>query len=308
MSDGENFCVYGAPPRALAEVPGGALQVSPLVPGAKALETIRPASLSGAVITAPPGAVERRYALALALQALKPGAPLTAMAPKDKGGARLRKELEAFGCVVQEDGRQHQRICHTERPQALPPLEPALEAGAPQYSQALGLWTQPGVFSWDRIDPGTRQLIAVLPQLSGRGADLGCGLGVLAKAALTSKAVTALALIDLDRRAIAAARRNVEDPRATSHWADVLTAPDLSDLDFVVMNPPFHDNGMEDRALGQAFIRRACQALRKGGALWLVANRHMPYEAVLGELFARVTPRATPKGDAGGFKLFEARR
>ncbi len=304
MSDGENVCVYGAPPRALAEVPTGALQVSPLAPGAKALETIRPASLSGAVMAAPPGVLERRYALALTLQALKPGAPLIAMAPKDKGGSRLRKELEAFGCAVQEDGRQHQRICHAERPAALAQVEPALEAGALRYSSALGLWTQPGVFSWDRIDPGTRQLIAALPPLSGRGADLGCGLGVLARAALESQAVTDLALIDLDRRAIAAAKRNVEDRRATFHWGDVLTAPDLSDLDFVVMNPPFHDNGKEDRALGQGFIRRAQQTLRKGGVLWLVANRHMPYEAVLDELFARVTP----KGDAGGFKLYEARR
>ncbi len=308
MSDGETFCVYGAPPSALADVPSGAVQVSPLVPGAKALETIRPASLAGAVIAAPPGAIERRYVLALALRALKPGAPLIAMAPKEKGGARLRKELETFGCVVQDAGRQHQRICHTERPQVLAPLEPALEAGALQYSPALGLWTQPGVFSWDRIDPGTRQLMKALPPLSGRGADFGCGLGVLAQAALASQAVTALALIDLDRRAIGAAKHNVEDPRATLHWADVLTAPDLSDLDFVVMNPPFHDQGVENRALGQVFIRRAHQALRKGGSLWLVANRHMPYEAVLNELFAHVTPQVTIKGDVGGYKLYEARR
>jgi 16S rRNA (guanine1207-N2)-methyltransferase len=304
VSEGDNFCVYGAPPRALAEVPAGAVQVSPLVPGARALETIRPASLAGAVIAAPPGTLERRYALALALQALKPGAPLAAMAPKEKGGARLRKELEAFGCAVQESGRQHQRICHTTRPEAPTGIEAALAAGALQYADTLGLWTQPGVFSWDRLDAGARQLIAALPQLSGRGADLGCGVGVLAKAALASQAVTGLALIDLDRRAIAAAKRNIEDRRATFHWADALTGPDLTDLDFVVMNPPFHDQGVETRALGQAFIRRAHQILRKGGALWLVANRHMPYEMVLNERF----PRVTPKGDGGGFKLYEARK
>ena len=226
------------------------------------------------------------------------------MAPKEKGGSRLRKELEAFGCEVEEEGRQHQRICHTARPQAPDGIDAALKAGELQRSAALDLWTQPGVFSWDRIDAGTRQLMTVLPQLSGHGADFGCGIGVLAKAVLASKAVTALDLIDLDRRAIAAAKRNVEDPRASFHWADVLTLQDLPELDFVVMNPPFHDRGVEDRTLGQTFIRRAHKALRKGGVLWLVANRHMPYEVVLNELFARVTP----KGDAGGFKLYEARR
>ena len=94
------------------------------------------------------------------------------------------------------------------------------------------------------------------------------------------------------------------DARARFHWSDVRAAPDLSGLDFVVMNPPFHDGGAEDKALGQAFIRRGRDMLRKGGAMWLVANRHLPYEAVLNEQFSAVTPRA----DKAGFKVYEARR
>jgi 16S rRNA (guanine1207-N2)-methyltransferase len=304
VSGGAIFCVYGAPPAALATVPHGAVQVSPLVPGGEALETLAPASLAGAVVAAPPGTVERRYVLARVLQALAPGAPLIALAPKEKGGARLRKELEAFGCAVAESGRRHQRICHTVRPESPVGLEPAIAAGALQYSEALGLWTQPGVFSWERPDAGTRQLLAALPPLAGRGAELGCGLGVLARAVLANEAVTRLDLVDLDRRAIAAAQRNVEDPRAVFHWADVRFAPDLSGQDFVVMNPPFHDGGVEDRELGQGFIRRAHQILRPGGTVWLVANRHLPYEAVLNELFARVTAR----GEGAGFKIYEARK
>jgi 16S rRNA (guanine1207-N2)-methyltransferase len=296
--------VYGAPPAALAEVPPGARQVSPLIPGAAELEAFAPASLSAAVVAAPPGTVERRYVLALSLCALRPGAPLTALAPKEKGGARLRKELEAFGCRVEEVGRQHQRICYAARPETPEGLDAAIAAGGPQRTGGEGLWTQPGVFSWNRDDPGSQALIAALPQLSGCGADLGCGIGVLARAVLASPKVTRLALVELDRRALEAARRNVEDARAEFHWADVRRGPELAGLDFVVMNPPFHDTGLEDRALGQAFIRRAHAMLRTGGALWLVANRHLPYEAVLGEAFARVTPR-----DAGGaFKIYEARK
>jgi 16S rRNA (guanine1207-N2)-methyltransferase len=297
-------CFYGAPPAALAEIPEGARQVSPLVPGATALESLTPQSLAAAVIAAPPGTIERRYVLALALRALKPGAPLTALAPKEKGGARLRKELEAFGCRVEEQGRQHQRICHVLRPEAPQALDAAIAQGGPQRSGASGLWTQPGVFSWDRGDPGTEALIAVLPQLSGEGADLGCGIGALAREVLRRAKVTRLHLVDIDRRAIEAARRNCDDARASFHWADVRRGPDLAGLDFVVMNPPFHDTGVEDRALGQAFIRRAWAMLRPGGALWLVANRHLPYEAVLAEHFARLTPH----GEGGAFKIYEARR
>ncbi len=295
--------VYGAPPPALAAPPAGALQLSPLVPGAKALESMTDGSLASLVMLAPPGTAERRYAVAHALRALEVGSRLTLMALKDKGGSRLRKELEAFGCAVAETSKRHHRICVVARPAAPPGIEEAIAAGAPRLLEDLGLWTQPGVFSWDRIDPGTALLAANLPPLSGRGADFGCGVGVLARAVLTSPAVERLAMIDLDSRAVDAARRNVSDPRADIQWADVRGAG-LSDLRFVVMNPPFHDGGAEDKALGQAFIRAAHAALGKGGTLWMVANRHLPYEAVLTELFKSAAQRA----DKGGFKVFEARR
>lgn len=301
---GAAFCVYGAPPASLADTPEGAVQVSPLVPGAARLEDLSPESLSGAVIAAPPGAAERRYVLALALRALRPGAPLTALAPKDRGGARMRKELEALGCTVEETARQHQRICHVARPSEPVGLEAAIAAGAPRIAPSLGLWTQPGVFSWDRPDPGSLLLMSALPPLAGRGADLGCGIGLLARALLAQPSVTHLDLVEVDRRAVEAARRNLDDPRAEIHWADARSAPEVYGLDFVATNPPFHGGGFEDKALGQAFIRRAHQILRPGGVLWLVANRHLPYEGVLGELFSKVTL----KREGSGFKIYEARK
>ncbi len=300
------FCVYGTPSRECApkDWPADAVQVSPLSPDAATLEDMTPETLAGVLMAAPAGTLERRYALALSLRALEPGARLTAMAAKDKGGARLRKELESFGCAVEDAGRRHQRICITRRPQAVAGLEAAIEAGGPRFAEMLGLWTQPGIFSWDRPDPGTQRLLAALPPLTGRGADLGCGAGQLAQRVLAAPEVTHLDLVDLDRRAVDAARRNIDDPRADFHWADARVRPELDGLDFVVMNPPFHDAGAEDKALGQAFIRRAHAMLRKGGVLWLVANRHLPYEAVLTPLFAQVTRAA----EDGGFKVYGVRK
>jgi 16S rRNA (guanine1207-N2)-methyltransferase len=302
-SDARAF-VYGSPPRELAESPPGARQVSPLAPGSAQLEELAAESADSAVVAAPPGTLERRYVLALSLRALRPGGELVALAPKEKGGSRLRKELEAFGCAVEEDGRRHHRICRTVRPDNPTNLDGAINAGGLQLLSELGLWSQPGVFSWDRLDPGSALLQGTLPALSGRGADLGCGIGILAKSVLAAPAVASLELVDLDRRAVAAARRNVDDPRAAFHWADARLAPSLKDLDFVVTNPPFHDTGVEDRELGRSFVRRAAEVLRPGGTLWLVANRHLPYEAPLGEHFARHMLRA----EAGGFKVYEARR
>ena len=250
----------------LAPAPAGAIQTSPFLPGSTALEDLAPDSLSGMVVAAPPGTAERRYVLAMALRALKPGAPLTALALKEKGGSRLGKELAAFGCVVEEVGRRHQRICHTVRPNAPIGVDEAIAAGRPRLVEGLGLWSQPGLFSWDRPDPGTQLLMSVLPALSGHGADLGCGAGLLARAVLAHASVTKLELIDLDRRAIEAARRNIEDPRAAFHWTDARTGPALENLNFVVMNPPFHDQGQEDRGLGAAFIQRAASSPWSGRA------------------------------------------
>lgn len=296
--------LYGRPPRELAEPPRDAVQLSPLMPSSSALEDLPQGGLDAATVLAPPGAVERRYVLAQVLRALKPGGELLALAPKDKGGSRLGKELAAFGLEVAESGRRHHRICQAIRPAELRGVEDAIAAGAPRLSKTLGLWTQPGVFAWDRVDPGSALLLDHLPALQGRGADLGCGLGVLAHGVLASQAVAELTLIDIDRRAIDCARRNVDDARARILWADVRAGLDLADLDFVVMNPPFHDGGAEDRSLGAAFIAAAARALKPGGRLLMVANRHLPYEAPLREAFGKVALLA----EAGGYKVHEARR
>ncbi len=65
------------------------------------------------------------------------------------------------------------------------------------------------------------------------------------------------------------------------------------------MNPPFHTSRNADPALGQAFIAAAARVLKPSGHLWIVANRHLPYEATLAEQFAEV---AEVGGD-GRFKI-----
>jgi 16S rRNA (guanine1207-N2)-methyltransferase len=296
--------VYGAPAPDLVRIPAGAQQLSPLIPGSADIATLPDASAASALILAPPGTLERDFVLAHALRALRPGAKLTAMAPKDKGGARLRKTLEGFGCAVVEDARRHHRFCAAIRPAAPLILAAAIEGGAPRIVPALGLWSQPGVFSWDRPDAGSLALIDVLPELAGRGADLGCGIGLLARAVLASPGVTSLVCADIDRRAVDCAAHNLDDPRVTTTWGDVRRLADVSDLDFVVMNPPFHDGGAEDRALGVSFIETAARMLGKRGVCWIVANRHLPYEAALAKAFSSVSVRA----EAGGYKIFEARK
>jgi 16S rRNA (guanine1207-N2)-methyltransferase len=296
---------YGMPPAGLVAVPAGAVQCSPLVPGSAAIEDAAVGAFESIVMLAPRATLERRFAVAHALRALRPAGLFTVLAAKKLGGARLRDELQRMGCCPDEVSRQHHRICTCRRPEEVSGLDEAIRDGGPRFIEAIGMWSQPGIFSWDRVDAGSALLIGHLPSLSGRGADLGCGIGVLSKAVLVQTSVTHITLIDIDRRAIEAARRNLEPSRCSLLWADLLSMQARPQgLDFVVMNPPFHDGGSEDQDLGRAFIRHAAGMLRAGGICLLTANRHLPYEAAMKPLFSTVTLLAQDDG----FKVYSARK
>lgn len=172
---------------------------------------------------------------------------------------------------------------------------------------ALGDWVAPGVFSADAPDPASVALAAALPdKLKGNVADLGAGWGWLSREILKHESVKALHLVESDLAALDCARRNVTDSRAELHWADATgwTPPSMPQarLDAVVMNPPFHSGRKADPALGRAFITQAQHVLAPHGQLWMVANRHLPYETTLSELFREVSEI----GGDGRFKILHA--
>ena len=163
--------------------------------------------------------------------------------------------------------------------------------------------TAPGVFSADSVDPGSELLARALPKaLKGRVADLGAGWGYLSDAILSREGVETLDLVEADCVALAMAEKNISDLRARFHWADARTFRPEAPLDHVVTNPPFHTGRKADASLGQAFIRQAATILRPKGALWLVANRHLPYEAVLKDAFAETRVL----DETSSYKLFHA--
>ena len=169
---------------------------------------------------------------------------------------------------------------------------------------ADGFVTVPGVFSADGIDPASRWLADCLPgTLGAHVVDLGGGWGYLAARVLERDSVTRLDLVEADHSALDCARRNVADPRAVFHWADVTTWQPDTRADSVVMNPPFHTGRIADPDLGRAFIATAARALKPSGTLWMVANRHLLYEATLTQRFRHVDEIA---GNAR-FKILRAR-
>lgn len=152
-----------------------------------------------------------------------------------------------------------------------------------------GFWTAPGSFSADHIDAGSAVLADNLPEkLTGHVVDLGAGWGYLAAQVLTRPGVAQIDLVEADRAALDCARRNITDTRAVFCWADATTFATKRPVDHVVMNPPFHRGRKGDPGLGQSFIASAAALLARHGHLWMVANRHLPYETTLAEHFAQI--------------------
>ncbi len=172
-------------------------------------------------------------------------------------------------------------------------------------ANAEGDFTAPGVFSAAGSDPASRALAAELPSsLKGHFADLGAGWGWLSREILKREGVKTLHLVEADLTALTCAKANVHDPRAVFHWHDATSWNAPGALDGIIMNPPFHTGRKGDPSLGQAFINSAARLLAAHGQLWMVANRHLPYEATLETLFRNVTEIA---GDSK-FKILHASR
>lgn len=166
-----------------------------------------------------------------------------------------------------------------------------------------GYQTLPGVFSADAPDRGSVLLARALPErLGSRVIDLGAGWGYLAREILTRPDVTELDVVEAEQDALDCAHANLsDDQRVRFHWADARTFRPARPAHSVVMNPPFHTGREADPSLGAAFLKAAAGMLVPDGSLWLVANRHLPYGAVLSGLFRQVE-------DIGGDATFRLTR
>ena len=154
-----------------------------------------------------------------------------------------------------------------------------------------------GVFAAERLDGGARLLLEHLPHRDGphRIVDLGCGNGILGVKAAIGSPKAEITFVDESYRAVASAeatfRANL-GPERTAHFVvgnglfDLGNgAPAMVGFDLVLNNPPFHENhAISDATAWQMFVESR-DALRPGGELWVVGNRHLGYPAKLKRLF-----------------------
>ena len=233
---------------------------------------------------------------------LEPGGTLVCAGANDDGAASLARQVGKALGLQDSLSKFHARVFWLTKSEREPP---DYWRGLAELQRVEGGWlSKPGVFSWDRIDDGSALLARHLPDdLVGPIADFGCGWGYLAQRML-QLGVTRLDLIDAEHSALDAARASVTDARASFHWLDLAREPPPAIYDAIVCNPPFHTGRASTPALGQSIIEAAARALRPGGRFYMVANRGLPYEAMLKAHFASFETLA----DNNKFKVTRAAR
>lgn len=259
----------------------------------------------------PKNVVEAEFYIAVALRLLKVGGMIVCAADNKAGGARLKKMLQKFGLEdLESESRNKARVVSAKIHELNQDyVGQAYDKGRVQRVLDNRFSSEPGIFGWNKIDKGSEILAQCLPRdLKGKGADFGCGYGYLSDFILSHcPKVKRLHALDADYRAVQACQENLKafDCETDFIWCDLTKSQtDLRNLDFVVMNPPFHEGKKANNAIGQAFIQSAYASLKRGGRLWMVANNHLPYENVLDDVFFQVTKHH----EGQGFKVYEAVR
>lgn len=170
------------------------------------------------------------------------------------------------------------------------------------------LYSRPGVFSWDHLDEATAILAEAMEIGNGESVlDLGCGGGALGVVAASLSCGGRVCMVDADVEAVRSATRTAEAAGMTNYSA--LTSDIAGEVldqrfDVVVTNPPFHVGKSTDLAVPGQFIRDAHEVLAPDGRLYLVANRTLPYERTIFQLFGNIRTLH----DGRRFKVLSARK
>lgn len=274
--------------------------------------SVIPGSVDIALCLIPPQTESAQGMLAEAMLSLKPGGVIVAAADNEAGGKRLPGWFQQAGISAHRHSKNHARVVWGTTENAIGDVIRQWHKAASCQEKNIGeeiFWSEPGLFSWNRVDAGSSLLADFLPHdLSGIAGDFGCGYGWLSRQILVKNpSLGRLYAMDADRRAVTACIKNLQMTHpnigVSGIWTD-LTHPDprLPMLDTIVMNPPFHEGKKTDIHVGQKFIETAQNHLKPGGQIWMVANQHLPYEAILMTYFSRVIPIV----EKNGFKIFNA--
>jgi len=163
----------------------------------------------------------------------------------------------------------------------------------PLENSSFTLVNHANVFSREKLDQGARFFLQHLPQLSDGQTviDLGCGNGVLGLPLLNQNKAISMIFSDESYMAVESARQtileNLPDQLTQCRFVvdDCLSQLEDKTADYVLCNPPFHQQQAVTSHIAGQMFNDAKRVLKQGGHLRIVANRHLGYADTLKRIF-----------------------
>ena len=155
----------------------------------------------------------------------------------------------------------------------------------------ISLVSHANVFAKDKLDYGAKFFIKQFKTLPKAQTviDLGCGNGVLGIMAQHYLPMSTLCFIDESYMAVESAKASYKvcypDKSADFLLSNSLSAYQGEEVDLIVCNPPFHQEHVVGDYLAWKMFEQSLRCLKRGGQLWVVANRHLKHHSKLKRLF-----------------------
>lgn len=254
----------------------------------------------------PQGREAVRRAIAEALAVLPPQGRLLLFGHRELGIHTLAEQYSGATTLLTKG---HMRLVslpadasHTPAPRKRNETPPVVEADGfarlrvTLLGEQLELATLPGVFSWQELDPATKLLVETAggQDPGERVLDWGCGNGVVGLAMARRWPNARVVMSDDLWRAVRCARRSRELCEARDRCSVVAEdgwGPGLQEeprFHTILSNPPFHRGAETEYRATHQFLKRAGEKLHPKGALWVVGNRFLAFDAIMAGLFANV--------------------
>ncbi len=156
----------------------------------------------------------------------------------------------------------------------------------------LEVVSYPGVFSSDHLDIGSRFLLQHIPKgRTGTILDLGCASGILGLAAKKYNPECNVVLTDESYLAVNSAKESFKrnNLEGTFKTMDVLKDYPTDSVDVILCNPPFHEANRVLTDIAVQMFKQARTVLKRGGTLFVVANKHLGYHKKLRSIYHNLT-------------------
>lgn len=258
------------------------------------------------IVIANPKAKKRlEYALQAILENIEAHTQIYLAGEKKAGIEGAAKVLQSFGKCSKIDSARHCQVwqLYPNLDQNVLNIQDWISSYEIQCgTDKLTIYAYAGVFSQNKLDIGTAQLLPFLSQVkSGKIADFGCGAGIITAYLARLQPHSEIYAYDVDVFALESTKLTCEKNQLNQ--VNVVAVKGIDDIkqgfDAIVTNPPFHQGVKTDYQVSERLCHTAKLHLAEKGEMWLVANRFLNYPTILQQYFKCCEIKA----DTNGFKV-----